>query len=272
MAQQVIGFIGAGNMAAALAGGMIAKGIRPARIWMSDPSAERLAEVQRQHKAHTSTDNAEVVQRADVLVLAVKPQVMEQVCRDLALAITGTAPLVISIAAGVTVANLRQWLGEVPLVRCMPNTPALVQAGATGLFAHESVTEEQRDTATTILSSVGLTLWFEDELELDAVTAVSGSGPAYFFLVMESMIRAACELGLSEKTARQLVLQTAWGASQLAITSEVGPDVLRQQVTSPGGTTAAALAAFEQGDIAALFQRALAAARDRSRELSGQAG
>lgn len=269
MAQQVIGFIGAGNMAAALAGGMIAKGIRPARIWMSDPSDDRLAEVQRLHQVHVSTDNGEVVRRADILVLAVKPQVMETVCLALREHFSGTPPLVISIAAGVTVANLKQWLGDVPVVRCMPNTPALVQAGATGLFADAGVSEAQRSAAADILASVGLTFWFDQEDMLDAVTAVSGSGPAYFFLVMESMINAAVGLGLEPDTARRLVLQTAWGASQLAITSESGPDVLRQQVTSPGGTTAAALDAFYDGDLPDLVQKALVAARDRSRALSG---
>ena len=269
MAQQVIGFIGAGNMAMALAGGMIARGIRPARIWMSDLNAERLDEVNRLHKVHVSSDNAEIVRRADVLVLAVKPQVMETVCRDLHQALDGKQPLVISIAAGITVANLKGWLGDVPVVRCMPNTPALVQAGATGLFADGQVSEAQRELAGQILGSVGLTFWFDQEAMLDAVTAVSGSGPAYFFLMMESMISAAEALGLDARTARQLVLQTAWGAAQLAITSESGPDVLRAQVTSPGGTTAAALAQFEQGDFRELVNRALTAARDRSGELSG---
>ena len=271
MAQQIIGFIGAGNMATALVGGMIARGIRPARIWMSDLNAERLDEVNHQHRVHVCTDNAEVVRRADVLVLAVKPQVMEAVCRDLNAAFDGKQPLVISIAAGVTVASLKGWLGDVPVVRCMPNTPALVQAGATGLYADPQVSAEQRELAGDILSSVGLTFWFEEEGMLDAVTAVSGSGPAYFFLMMENMISAAGELGLDPATARQLVLQTAWGAAQLAITSDAGPDVLRAQVTSPGGTTAAALEQFEQGDYRALVQRALAAAKKRSEELSGKA-
>ena len=269
MAQQVIGFIGAGNMATSLVGGMIAKGIRPARIWMSDVSAERLDQLAAQHKVHVNTDNNEIASRADVLVLAVKPQVMQQVCEALRDAVQARQPLIISIAAGVTVANLKQWLGEVPVVRCMPNTPALVQAGATGLYGDPSVSAEQKTLAGQILGSVGLTFWFEQEKQLDAVTAVSGSGPAYFFLLMESMIAAAQELGLDAHSARQLVLQTAWGASQLAITSDAGPDVLRQQVTSPGGTTAAAIGTFEDGGFRDLVSKALAAARKRSEELSG---
>jgi pyrroline-5-carboxylate reductase len=261
MAQQIIGFIGAGNMATSLVGGMIAKGIRPARIWMSDVSQDRLDELSRQHRVHVSTDNAEIARRADVLVLAV--------CETLRDALGERQPLIVSIAAGVTIASLKGWLGDLPVVRCMPNTPALVQAGATGLHADPSVSAEQKELAGQILGSVGLTFWFDEEKALDAVTAVSGSGPAYFFLLMESMIEAGRKLGLDERTARQLVLQTAWGASQLAITSEVGPDVLRQQVTSPGGTTAAALNVFEDGGFRVLVDSALAAARRRSEELAG---
>ncbi len=269
MAQQLIGFIGAGNMANSLAGGMIAKGIRPARIWMSDPSQDRLDEVAQLHRVHVSRDNLEVARRVDVLVLAVKPQVMGDACAALREIIEQRQPLIISIAAGVTVANLRDWLGDAPIVRCMPNTPSLVQAGATGLYAAPDVSAEQKEMAGQILGAVGLTFWFESESELDAVTAVSGSGPAYFFLLMEALIDAARAQGLSAATARQLVLQTAWGASQLAITSEDGPDVLRQRVTSPGGTTAAALQVFEEAGLREQVQAAVAAARERSEQLSG---
>ncbi|MDX1802955.1 MAG: pyrroline-5-carboxylate reductase [Alcanivorax sp.] len=269
MAQQLIGFIGAGNMATSLAGGMVAKGIRPARIWMSDPSQDRLDDVTQLHRVHASIDNREVAGRVDVLVLAVKPQMMQAVCEDLRDIIADRQPLVISIAAGVTVANLHAWLGHTPTVRCMPNTPSLVQAGATGLYAAEGVSDAQKTMAKDILGAVGLTFWFEEEKELDAVTAVSGSGPAYFFLLMESLIEAAKAQGLEERVARQMVLQTAWGAAQLAITSEVGPDVLRQQVTSPGGTTAAALQVFEEAGLREQVQAAVAAARERSEELAG---
>ncbi|BAP15577.1 MAG: pyrroline-5-carboxylate reductase [Alcanivorax borkumensis] len=269
MAQQLIGFIGAGNMATSLAGGMVAKGIRPARIWMSDPSKDRLDEVAQLQRVHVSTENRDVAGRVDVLVLAVKPQMMEQVCTDLRDLIAERQPLVISIAAGVTVGNLRRWLGSTPIVRCMPNTPSLVQAGATGLYAADDVSDEQKAMAKEILGSVGIAFWFDEEKELDAVTAVSGSGPAYFFLLMESLIEAAKAQGLDAGTARQMVLQTAWGAAQLAITSEVGPDVLRQQVTSPGGTTAAALGVFEEAGFREQVQAAVAAARERSEELAG---
>ena len=171
MAQQLIGFIGAGNMANSLAGGMIAKGIRPARIWMSDPSQDRLDEVAQLHRVHVSRDNPDVARRVDVLVLAVKPQVMGDACAALREIIEERQPLIISIAAGVTVDNLRNWLGEAPIVRCRPNTPSLVQAGATGRYAAPDVSAEQKEMAGQILSAVGLTFWFETEGELDAVTA-----------------------------------------------------------------------------------------------------
>lgn len=268
MAQQVIGFVGAGNMAASLVGGMIAKGIRPARIWMSDVSEQRLTDLARQHRVHVTARNEEIAERCDVLVLAVKPQLMAEVCAGLKAQFGDRTPLIVSIAAGVTVDNLRSWLGDVPVIRTMPNTPALVQAGATGLYAGAGVTEEHRQLASQIMASVGLTFWFEQESELDAVTAVSGSGPAYFFLLMEAMIEAGEQLGLSSHTARQLVLQTAWGAAQLAITSEQAPAALREQVTSPGGTTAAALDVFEKAGLRKLVDDALTAARDRARELA----
>ena len=221
------------------------------------------------HRVHVSTENRDVAGRVDVLVLAVKPQMMEQVCTDLRDLIAERQPLVISIAAGVTVGNLRNWLGSTPIVRCMPNTPSLVQAGATGLYAADDVSDAQKGMAREILGSVGIAFWFDEEKELDAVTAVSGSGPAYFFLLMESLIEAAKAQGLDAGTARQMVLQTAWGAAQLAITSEAGPDVLRQQVTSPGGTTAAALNVFEEAGFREQVQAAVAAARERSEELAG---
>lgn len=269
MTEQTIGFIGAGNMAASLVGGMINQGTRPAQIWLSDVSKERLAELSQLHGVQVSDDNADIARRADVLVLAVKPQVMQPVCEALRVALADRRPLIISIAAGVTVGNLKSWLGDLPVVRCMPNTPALVQTGATGLYADPSVSAQQKELAEQVLTSVGLTFWLAEEKALNAVTAVSGSGPAYFFLLMESMIEAGRKLGLDADTARQLVLQTALGAAKLASASPSGPDVLRQQVTSPGGTTAAALDVFEDGGFRELVDKALAAAHRRSEELAG---
>ena len=256
-------------MATALVGGLLAKGWQPADLALSDRSEEALAP----HAAQglfTSTTNADVLTRSDVVVLAVKPQVMAEVLKPLAATVQARQPLVISIAAGIPVASIERWLGgDLAVVRAMPNTPALVQSGATGLYASAGVSHEQRKQAETILNAVGLTLWVDDESLIDSVTAVSGSGPAYFFYVMEAMIAAGCQLGLDEKTARALTLQTALGAAQMAITADVGPAELRRRVTSPGGTTAAALEVLMAGNgFQPLLTKAIAAATKRSKELA----
>ncbi|MES2918859.1 MAG: pyrroline-5-carboxylate reductase [Pseudomonadota bacterium] len=269
---KTIGFIGAGNMATALAGGIAARGWAAAGIALSDAIPAAL-EPHAARGHFTSTDNRAVVERADVLVLAVKPQVMAQVLTPLAGLVQARRPLIISIAAGIPVASLAHWLGgDLPIVRAMPNTPALVQAGATGLFASTAVSHEQRAEAEAILGAVGLTLWVGEERLIDAVTAVSGSGPAYFFYVMEAMIAAGRELGLDADTARALTLQTALGSAQMAIAADVGPAELRRRVTSPGGTTERAVAAFDAAGLQAIFSRALAACAARGAELAEQLG
>lgn len=263
-----IGFIGAGNMASALVGGLLAKGWRPSDIALSDTSEAALA-AHKSRGCFVSTDNAEVVARSEVLVLAVKPQVMAAVLTPLAALVQTRQPLVISIAAGIPATTLERWLGgPLPLVRAMPNTPALVQAGAAGLFANERVSPAQRQTAEALLGAVGLTVWVPEESLIDAVTAVSGSGPAYFFYVMEAMMAAGRELGLDEKTARALTLQTALGAAQMAITADVAPEELRRRVTSPGGTTERAVAAFDEADLRGIFRTALGACAARGAELA----
>ncbi len=265
---KTIGFIGAGNMASALVGGLLARGFNPKHLALSDPSPAALEP----HKARgvfTSTDNSAILARSEVLVLAVKPQVMRSVLEPLAHHAQEKQPLVISIAAGIPADSIARWLGgPLPIVRAMPNTPALVQAGATGLYANVEVSAHQRHEAENILAAVGLTLWVEEEGLIDAVTAVSGSGPAYFFYVMEAMIAAGRELGLDDKTARALTLQTALGAAQMAITADVEPAELRRRVTSPGGTTAEAIATFEAAGLQAIFARALKAANDRGATLA----
>ncbi len=267
-----IGFIGAGNMATALAGGLRARGLAPEQLAFSDPSEVQLRSFAEQG-CLTGQDNAAVVARSDVLVLAVKPQVMREVLKPLASVVQQRRPLVVSIAAGIPVASIERWLGgDIPVVRAMPNTPALVQSGATGLFANSRVSREQRQLAESVLSAVGLTVWVEEEALIDSVTAVSGSGPAYFFYVMESMIAAGVALGLDEKTARALTLQTALGAAQMAITADVPPGELRRRVTSPGGTTERAVAAFDEAGLRATFNQALSACALRGRELAQQLG
>lgn len=263
-----IGFIGAGNMASALVGGLLAKGLNPKSIALADmhlPQLQRFAD----QGMFTTTRNEEVIERADIVILSVKPQVMAEVLKPLATIIQQKKPLIISIAAGINVDSLSRWLGgDLSIVRAMPNTPALVQTGATGLYANPLVSFEQRQQTETVLGAVGLTLWVDDEALIDSVTAVSGSGPAYFFYVMEAMISAGKALGLDEKTARALTLQTALGAAQMAITSDEPPAELRKRVTSKGGTTERAIATFDEANMQQIFARALAACAARGQELA----
>ena len=266
-------FIGAGNMAAALIAGLIADGTPPERLIATDPSVEKCQALSKVTGILTLQENREAAVQADTIVLAVKPQILGQVARELADVIQERRPLVISIAAGVRCDSLQAWLGgDVPLVRTMPNTPAMIQAGATVLFATPPVSEEQRGQAESLMRAVGLTQWITDEDLMDAVTALSGSGPAYHFLIMEAMENAAREMGLSAETAHLLTLQTAFGAARMALESSESPESLRTRVTSPGGTTERAVHALEEGGIRDLFKNALEAARDRSVELSVDMG
>jgi pyrroline-5-carboxylate reductase len=265
-----IGFIGAGNMAASLIGGLVTCGFAPQQLCAADPNLAGLQALAQQHGIHACADNAEAASRADVLVLAVKPQVMKAVLTELAPSIK-PGQLLISIAAGISMASMEQWLGGSPaIVRCMPNTPALVRQGASGLVANAQVSTAQREQAEAILKAVGIALWLDDEAQIDAVTAVSGSGPAYFFLLMEAMIAAGEKLGLAQDVAQALTLQTALGAAQMATASDVAPAELRRRVTSPGGTTERAIAHFEQQNLRGIVESALQAASARSQELSEQ--
>jgi pyrroline-5-carboxylate reductase len=208
----------------------------------------------------------------DVVVFAVKPQVLAEVAKKAAAVVQQRKVLIVSIAAGINQNSLSQWLGEeTAIVRCMPNTPALVLTSATALHANNKVNARQRNLAETILRSVGIALWVDNESELDAVTAVSGSGPAYYFLLMEAMEKTALELGLSAETSRLLVQQTALGAAKIALESLESPEQLRKRVTSPNGTTHQAIETFTQGGFSELVSKALHAARDRSIEMSKQA-
>ena len=268
---QKIGFIGGGNMASSLISGLIASGHSPQHLWVSDINPDTLKALAENLNVNTSTSNDTVINEVDVVVLAVKPQTLSSVAKSAAALIQQKKSLVVSIAAGINQHSLSQWLGaDTAIVRCMPNTPALVLTGATALHANTKVTAEQRNLAENIMRSVGIALWVKDESELDAVTAVSGSGPAYYFLLMEAMEKAALELGLSEVTARLLVQQTALGAAKIALESPESPEQLRKRVTSPGGTTQRAIETFEQGGFTELVSKALHAARDRSIEMSKQ--
>jgi pyrroline-5-carboxylate reductase len=273
MKTKTIGFIGGGNMATSLISGLIASGHSPQQIWVSDTAPATLQAHADQLHVNTTASNETVINEVEVVVLAVKPQILRDVALQIAPCLKQKNVLVVSIAAGISEQSLSKWLGsEVAIVRCMPNTPALVQTGATALHANANVDDEQKDLAENILRAVGLALWVNDENQLDAVTAVSGSGPAYFFLLMEAMEKAALELGLDERSARLLIQQTALGAAKIALESSESPAQLRARVTSPGGTTQQAIETFVKNGFVELVAKALHAAKDRSIEMSKQLG
>ena len=272
-AHPAIGFIGAGNMARSLASGLLKNGWNKARIMLSDPDPSQRQAIETILGVPTFADNDKVTAQADILVLAVKPQVLAGVAAALAPAVQRKRPLVVSIAAGVRLADLDRWLGGgLAIVRAMPNTAALIGSGASGLFANERTNEVMRNQAESILRAVGVTVWLEDESLMDVVTALSGSGPAYFFLVMEALEQAAIDSGLDPSQARLLTLETAFGAAKMALEGHEEPAQLRRRVTSPGGTTEQAVKVLEQGDIRALFKKAVQAAIARGRELAGMFG
>ena len=263
---QNICFIGGGNMAQALIGGLLSRGLPTTRITVSDP-VEQIRHILEEKNIQTTTDNVDAIKNADVVVLAVKPQVLATVLQPLKGLLSDK--LVISIIAGAEIQTISDLIGgSQRIVRVMPNTPALVQTGAHGIYASEAVGKQDRELTSQILAATGLTIWLDNEAQIDAVTAVSGSGPAYFFYLMESMIRAGKNLGLDEKVATALTLQTALGAAQMAITSSNSPSELRKNVTSPNGTTQAALEVFDRAQISQNIQAALAAAQKRSQELA----
>ena len=273
MQHTTLGFIGAGNMAASLISGLIADGYPPGCIWVSDIDEASLGRLADAYGVTIRPSNVEVAGQADILVFAVKPQHLRTVVQQLSGILQARHTLLVSIAAGITTSSIERWAGgNIPVVRCMPNTPAMVKAGATGLYANTHVKESQRSQAEAILRAVGLTVWVDEERQLDAITALSGSGPAYFFLFMEAMEDAGVALGLDRPTARLLSQQTALGAGRIAIESAEAPAELRRRVTSPGGTTEQAIAEFESGGLRKLVERAMVAADHRSAELSQQLG
>ena len=267
----IIGFIGAGNMAHCLINGLISDEYPSTHIWASDPNAEQLDFLNHQFHIHTTKENDAVVSHADILVLAIKPQVMKAVLTPLVSIIQKKQSLVISIAAGITETALNQWLGnKTAIVRCMPNVAAFVGSAATGMYANKNVSTLQRDLAETILRSVGITLWVTDEKLIDTIAALSGSGPAYFFSIMESLENTAIKLGLNQEDAHLLTLQTALGAARLAMSTNETTQELRERVTSKGGITEKALAVLESHGTHNAFAKALEAAYDRSIEMSKQ--
>lgn len=264
-----IAIIGAGNMGSALIRGLLKQHYPANQLWACDPSAEKRHFLQNKLAISVTPSNEEAAQQAEALIFAVKPQTLETVATNLAPLIQKKKPLIISIVTGIREERLQDWLGgQVPIVRAMPNTPALIGCGATALYANRFTSPNQTKLADHLLRTVGTTIWLEDEKQMDAVTALSGSGPAYFFLLIEALQEAGCSLGLAEETARQLSLQTAYGASRLALESEETVAQLRQRVTSPQGTTERALGVLDQGDFRLLILKAVQAAKQRAEELA----
>ena len=270
MNKQKIGFIGAGNMARSLIGGLISSGVKSNQLFAAELNEDSRNALTADFSITTFSENQKLLDECDVVVFAVKPQVLKTVATSLK---AKDAALYLTIAAGIPSESLNGWLGSnKAVVRAMPNTPSLVLSGASGLFANTHVSEEQKDTAESILRAVGVTVWVEDEAQLDAVTALSGSGPAYFFMVLEAMEKAGEALGLSADTARLLAIQTGFGATKLALEVEEDPAILRKQVTSPGGTTEQAIKTFEELGLVEMFNKAMTAARDRAEVLAKELG
>ncbi|MDX1347764.1 MAG: pyrroline-5-carboxylate reductase [Thiomicrorhabdus chilensis] len=271
--QATLCFIGGGNMAKSLIGGLIASGYPKANILATDPTLS-----QRNHLTETFgiacyEDNNQAIQQADIVILAVKPQILQAVCKSIQDSIQKSTPLILSVAAGIRSKDINRWLGgNQAIVRTMPNTPALIQSGATGLYANPQVSQEQKNQAEHIMRAAGLTIWVNEESQLDVVTALSGSGPAYYFLFMEAMEQTAQEMGLDAKTAHLLTMQTAFGAAKMVMESNLNCSELRQNVTSPNGTTEQAINTFEAEGLRDIIQKAMLAAQNRAVELANELG
>ncbi len=264
-----IAFIGCGNLATSLVRGLLESGYPKEKIWATNRNAEKNKLLHDSLGIHVSEDNHKAAQHAEVIVLGVKPQQMQGVAKDIALVVQEKKPLVISVAIGISTAMLSRWLGgDVALVRSMPNTPALVSAGASGLYANVHVTESQKEFAESLHRAVGITIWVEKESLIDVVAALSGSGPAYFFYIIEAMQSAAVKLGLPEKEASELALQTALGASRLALESDDDVLTLRKKVTSPKGTTEQAIKVFDEKGLPSIMEAAMRATILRAQALT----
>ena len=256
-------------MARSLIGGLIANGACGSNISVSEPEIDLREKLTDDFGVNAHAGNSSAAKGADVIVFAVKPQILQKVVTSLANLIAEAQPLLISVAAGVTASSIERWVGGHPaLIRVMPNTPALIGAGISALYANHNVSDDQRALAENIVAAVGKAVWIKDEKLMDAVTAVSGSGPAYFFYMMQAIIDAAVREGLDKETARLLSLETALGAARLAIESTENPGILQKQVTSPGGTTEAAIQVLNNYGVQNTLQKAVSAARARGSELA----
>lgn len=266
----LITFIGAGNMTSSLIGGLVADEYPATQILATNPTEDKLIRLTECFNIKTTTNNREGAEKADIIVLAVKPMILKSVILEIKDVLQQKQPLIISVVTGIEAETIMKWADcpKLPIVRSMPNTPALLRCGTTGLYANHFVTELQKASAESILRAVGITIWFKKESDLDIVTAVSGSGPAYFFLMMEAMLESGIKMGLNAEQAQLLTVNTALGAARMALESGKDVKTLRTQVTSKGGTTEQAIKVFESGKLRDLFLKALSAARDRAVELA----
>ncbi len=268
-----IAFIGCGNMTKSLIGGLIADNCPSENIHITDLDIEGLNTFAQNTQTHACESNADAVAQADVVVLAVKPQGLKAVCEEIKASVQARKPLIVSIAAGIRMQDIENWLGgDIAIVRTMPNTPSLLSCGASGLVANAKTNDTQKSQAESIMRSTGVAVWVEDEAQIDTVTAVSGSGPAYYFLFMEAMEATAQKMGLDAKTAHLLTTQTALGAARMAIESQDNCATLRQKVTSPGGTTEQAINTFIEGELPELVEKAMQAAQARAKTLADELG
>lgn len=263
-------FIGAGNMANAIVGGLVSQGLDADNITATAPEQSHLSTIAERWGIHTTTDNQAAAASADVIVLSVKPQVLKAVCEGLQGSLSHQ-PLIISIAAGIEMASIQAWLGaSLPIVRCMPNTPSQMQMGASGLIANNFVSAEQKQVAEALFTAIGLVDWVAEEALMHAVTALSGSGPAYIFMLIEAMEAAAVKQGIESETARKLAAQTVAGAAAMVLGNDIAPAQLKRNVMSPGGTTERAIQVFEERGLMTIVDEAMQAAADRSVSLSAE--
>lgn len=266
--ERKICFIGAGNMASAIVGGLVKNDLPPSNIVATAPAKEHLEAIQTAWQVGVSEDNASSAKNADIIVLSVKPQVLQAVCESIQDSLEHR-PLIISIAAGIGLDLLAKWLGsDQAIVRCMPNTPAQVLKGASGLIANANVSKDQKALADELFQAIGIVEWVEDEALMHTVTALSGSGPAYIFLMIEAMEAAGIKQGLAPETARQLAAQTVAGAAEMVLSSDIAPAQLKRNVMSPGGTTERAIHTFEEKGLVDIVDQAMQAAADRSVSLA----
>ena len=269
---QIIGFVGSGNMASSLIGGLLScdiEGINGEQILVFDPSTDKVDALVEKFDVRRANDNESLVLESDVVVIAVKPQAMQSVLQPLGGAFRESSALIVSIVAGITSASIEAWLqAPCAIARVMPNTPALVGSGASGMYANKRVTDSQRATTETLMNAVGLSVWVNSEDDIDTVTALSGSGPAYFMLFIQSLVDAAMQAGLEETAAKTLAVQTAMGAAELVCASDQSIQTLIDNVTSPGGTTEQALLSFNQSNLKQAVRDAFDAAKHRSQELA----